>query len=363
MVFCWTLFSSAAGFLSLGSHGEGRGTTGLEGLAQTGPQQARSPARLPAAPGCLADIPFPEDDSLKGLRQCVDHDDARCARTALQQIYDPRIMNRADFLDLKARVAMLAGERTEAMASIERALEIAPTSYRVRMTEGQIYQNFDDERAAIRSFLLADRLRPRCPDTFYSLGMSLFILGAEYNDFSFYDRAARHFKTALELNAQFDRAEFMLGVVCGITLRVNEAQEHFQNALAMKPENPFYHLHYAVLLDRMGDKTAALRELRLAEEEFPGYTLTHVRLGHVYREMGRYEDARSELETAVRMKPNLPDAHYQLATVYRHLGLKAKAEEEYRKFAQIKAMPVQRGNDAAESTLSRSVLESESDRP
>ncbi len=281
----------------------------------------------------------------------------------MEQIRDPEIKNHPDCFDLEARALMLEGEKEKALAAVHRAILAAPKNYRYLMTEGQIYQNFDDQKAAVHSFLLADTLRPHCADTIYSLGVSFFILGTEYNDTSYYGRAERHFREALELDPKYDRAEFMLGALSEFSWHLDQAREHFERAIAMKPQNPFYHLHYGVLLERLGDAPAALQQLQLAEREFPAYARTHVKLGELYRELRQFEAAKRELEEAVRLNPDLPEAHYQLGSVYRHLGMKAKSEEEIRKFKQTKMLPNRDGTNPVESTLSRSQVESGADHP
>jgi Tfp pilus assembly protein PilF len=75
-------------------------------------------------------------------------------------------------------------------------------------------------------------------------------LKAKYdgNNTEYYDRGARHFKVALELDPNCHKAEFMLGVVDAMENHLNNAKEHFESALKMSPQNPYYLVHYGILL-------------------------------------------------------------------------------------------------------------------
>ena len=83
--------------------------------------------------------------------------------------------------------------------------------------------------------------------------MSFFILGNEENNVEYYDRGARHFKAALEVDPNCHRAEFMLGVIEAVEDHLEKGKEHIENALRMSPQNAYYHLHYGILLNQMGD--------------------------------------------------------------------------------------------------------------
>lgn len=65
-----------------------------------------------------------------------------------------------------------------ALAAIQRALAKEPKQFRFRMTEGRVYQSSNDQESASRSFLLADQLQPRSPDTFLCPGHEFLFLNA-----------------------------------------------------------------------------------------------------------------------------------------------------------------------------------------
>jgi tetratricopeptide (TPR) repeat protein len=116
------------------------------------------------------------------------------------------------------------------------------------MAEGLRAQKAGNQVEAVRDFLNAQRLEPAFPDPLYSLDMSFFLIGWDENDNDYYDRAARHFDSALALDPQYDRAAFMRGMMEVVHFRLKEAEPYLQKAIALNPQNPYYHLslrHFA----------------------------------------------------------------------------------------------------------------------
>ncbi len=287
---------------------------------------------------------------LQRLSECIERSDRQCAASALMAIHDESLQNNSDYLDLKAQALNLLRKRTEALTVIERAIQIQPHRADYFITEGQIYQRMDRQIAAIKSFLRAEQLHPGLSAPIYDLGMSFFLLGNDNNDNQYYDRAARHFETALELDPKNDRARFMLGVVDVVEFKLDQARKEFEQALRMSPQNPYYHLHYGILLSRLGDHAGARREMQTAEKLDPSYARTYFNLGNLDAEIGSYTEAREQLEVAVRLDPSLSSAYYSLGRVYHHLGLVAKSQEAFRKFQEMKSQERQEQRDPVETS-------------
>lgn len=205
------------------------------------------------------------------------------------------------------------------------------------MAEGHKAQRAGKQIEAIRDFLNAQRLEPASPAPVYYLGMSFFLIGWSENDTTYYDRAARHFKAAIELDPKYDRAEFMLGVMDVVHFNLQQAEPHLQRAIALNPQNPFYHLHYGILLGRMGKYDQAVQEMLKAEKLDANYAQSFFSLGQLYAQMNQYPQARPQLERAVHLDPHLAAAYYTLGGVYHHLGMKAQSQEAYQNFQRQKA--------------------------
>ncbi len=204
------------------------------------------------------------------------------------------------------------------------------------MVEGHKAQRAGKQIEAIKDFLNAQRLEPESPAPIYYLGMSFFLIGWSENDTTYYDRAARHFKAAIELDPKYDRAEFMLGVMDVVHFNLQQAEPHLQKAIALNPQNPFYHLHYGILLGRMGKYQEAAQEMLKAEKLDAKYPQSFFSLGQLYAQMNLYPQARAQLERAVHLDPHLAAAYYTLGGVYHHLGMNALSQEAYQNFQRQK---------------------------
>ena len=285
------------------------------------------------------------DAALKPLRDCLALTDVTCAATALSQISGP-IKDSADYLDLEAQTLSLQHRKDDALTAIQKALQENPKEYRYLMTQGRIYQSFNDQPSAIRSFLLADQLQPHSPDTTYCLGMSFFMMEE-------WERAATHFQHTLALDPNYHKAAFMMGVTDMANMHMPEAKPFLEEALQQQPNNPFYHLQYGVLLSLLGDPQSGLQEVLLSKNQIPSYAPVHYHLGRLYYQTGDYEQAREELEAAIRLEPDLPEAYYQLGVVYHRLGNDEKSREAYQKFQELKSARKDEFRDPIESTLPR----------
>jgi tetratricopeptide (TPR) repeat protein len=232
-----------------------------------------------------------------------------------------------------AQTLPLQRREAEALAAIDRKYNRP----RRLVLEGQIYLKFGDPIPAMRAFLEAAKLEPKSPEPLYYVGTSFFLMGERTKSPAYYERAEQNFKAALDLSSQYDRAEFMVGVIAAMQSRLSEAHEYLEKAIRMNPSNPYYHLHYGILLKHLGKDAAALKEIRVAEALNPSYALTHFELGTVYERAGNYMEARRQLEYAVSLNSHLSVAYYHLGVVYSHLGLPARSNAAYAKFRLEKA--------------------------
>jgi tetratricopeptide (TPR) repeat protein len=288
------------------------------------------------------------------LKNCLARVNKECAIGAFSKLQDPKLKNQPEYLDLSAQVMSLEGKKTEALTAIDQAIKMEPKQATYLMTQGQIYQRSHDQVRAIQSFLHAAQLQPRWVEPTYFLGMSFFMLGNEDNNTEYYDRGARHFRVALELDPNCHKAEFMLGVVDAMKNHLDKAKEHFEAALKMSPQNPYYLIHYGILLKQLGDSDGALREMEVAETLDHSNPLTYFNLGLLESQLQKYAEARKHLETAVQLDSNLAAAYYCLGGVYHHLGLADLSRGAYLKFQKAKALEQHEQTDPVEAAFSSS---------
>jgi tetratricopeptide (TPR) repeat protein len=291
------------------------------------------------------------------LQQCLERNDAACAGAALSAISDPKVLRTTDYLELKAQALALEHRKPEAMTAIYAAIEGNPSNPHYLITQGRIHASFNEPLEATTSFLKAAELEPNSPEPFYFLGTTFFLLAERYKSPDYFSRAERNFRAALEASRDYHRAEFMLGVINAVLSRVGEARTHLQRAIQMDPSNPYYHLHYGILLKHEGDNHGALGEMMTAEEENPSYALTHFELGTVYEKLGDYAQATKQLEAALKLNPGLSAAYYHLGAVYAHVGRGEESKAAYARFLVEKEHSDQPNPDPVASAISEEELE------
>jgi tetratricopeptide (TPR) repeat protein len=270
--------------------------------------------------------------ALGQARHCVERGDAACADTVLTEVPDGPLRRTPEFLELEAEVLRLKQNYKEALAATNQAIEADPRQPRDLALRGELYQKLGDQVSAIQSFVEAQKLGDSSPGTVYSIGLSFFALGYHDDLQEYYDRAAQHFRVALQVDPQFSKAEFMLGVIDAVRSALPEAKRHLEKALQLSPENPYYGLHYGVVLRRLGENAEALEQFEKASKLMASSAPAHFNLGRMYASLGRYAEARAELETALKIDPHLSAAYYTLGGVYRHLGLDEMSKKAWESF-------------------------------
>ncbi len=88
-----------------------------------------------------------------------------------------------------------------------------------------------------------------------------------------------------------------------------EAREHYDNAVAMAPENPMAHYHLGRVLRAAGDDSSAFTALTASLSlEWRLYEVVH-ELAYLTYELGQYDEARRFIEKALEREPG---SHYLL---------------------------------------------------
>jgi len=106
-----------------------------------------------------------------------------------------------------------------------------------------------------------------------------------------------------------------LGAIYGRQNRLEEAEQHFERALLLKPDYADAHANLASVYGRRGRVEEAVRELEVALACDPHNLLALKNLAFAYLQIGRREDARKLLERALEVSPEQPEVRQQM----RHL--------------------------------------------
>lgn len=125
-----------------------------------------------------------------------------------------------------------------------------------------------------------------------------------YEEESSGDRAALHYRRAIELRPDLSQSYFNLGTVLSKQRRWSEARSNFESAIDREPDYPDAHLHLGNVLFRQGHAVEAIESYREALRLDPGKLSAHKNLAHVSTEIGRWSDAVNHYKAALRIDPN-----------------------------------------------------------
>lgn len=124
---------------------------------------------------------------------------------------------------------------------------------------------------------------------------------------------------------------------------LDEAEQHFKEALLLEPMNAEYRFELANLyalrrdeFDRTGDHEGAQQKLEASAQELkqavmakPDFLPAHFNLGIVNKNLGRYEEARKEFKEVLRIDPSQTPAMLQIGATYEEQGFYDDAETIY----------------------------------
>jgi tetratricopeptide (TPR) repeat protein len=95
--------------------------------------------------------------------------------------------------------------------------------------------------------------------------------------------------------------------------RTEQAIEHLEEAIEMKPNFAYAHLTLAHALVKVGRRQEAICEFREAIRLNPGNATAHLNLGTLLDEEGKIDEAIREYQKAISIRPELAEAHNNLA--------------------------------------------------
>ena len=142
--------------------------------------------------------------------------------------------------------------------------------------------------------------------------------------------AERHYRQALALRPDLVEAHNNLGIVLGSLGRHEEAEQSYRRALALDPGIAIVHNNLGTALAALGKSEDAERSYRQALALTPAYAEAHNNLGNALAALGRLEEAEHSYRKALALKPDLAEAHYHLGIALETLGRLPEAEHSLR---------------------------------
>ena len=126
-----------------------------------------------------------------------------------------------------------------------------------------------------------------------------------------------------------------LGTVLGKQGRIEEAIEHYLQALRLKPDYAKAHSNLGAAYDNSGMYKEAIEAYKKAIRINPDYAEPHYNLGLAYVNSGKYKEAIEAYKQALRINPDYAEAHSNLGLAYFNSGKYKEAIEACKKAIRI----------------------------
>ena len=127
----------------------------------------------------------------------------------------------------------------------------------------------------------------------------------------------------------------------------HEAVGHFQGALEIEPDFAKAHYNLGVAFVQLGRVSEAIAHYNKALEINPNYAEAEYNLGIALLQIGRLNEAVSHYNKALVINPNYVEAHNNLGTALVQLGRVSEALAHFQKAMEINPLNVEAQNNMA----------------
>lgn len=223
----------------------------------------------------------------------------------------------------------------DAVSKLVEAVEINPTHLLIRYSIAQLH--YEAALAAeanspqqAQRFLQAktefERLSSLSPDlalaAAFKLGRIAQLQGNSH-------LAEQHYQAALAISPQQPALYLSLATLYDEQQRMAEAIAAYEKAIALAPDQPHAYNNLALLYERSKRHVEAEACYVKALKVAPGYHIARLNLGTLYAEMGRYQAAREVFNAVITKDPNNPWAHLYLGNLFFQAGAWEAAAQSY----------------------------------
>ena len=270
------------------------------------------------------------------------------------------------------QAAFRAGDYTDAISGLSKALAQSPNSAPIRAVLGMSYFATEKYADAARTFTPLGASGMKDAETGYAWAASLahtsdmkraaevlsafqaepraadvqLLSGELWTEIGDYSRAISTFNDLLRSDPGQRKAHFDSGLAYIHWQRWPEAAQQFQQELALYPDeaDAQYHLGFVYLQQSRPDDAEKLFEQVVAAH--PEHVNAQYELGKILLNKDQTADAISHFEAAARLSPRTDYMHYQLQAAYRKEGRTAEADRELGIYKQLKAASRERAAEA-----------------
>ena len=224
------------------------------------------------------------------------------------------------------RISVFQGKLTAARQSLRRACELFPRYGAAHYALAQVDQKLGENADAEEQIKLYEQNKNVVPPVEDPLRDALRALdrgaashlerGLALDQVGRLDDALAETERAAELDPTMLKAHINLIILYGRKGDFQKAEEHFQTAVRLNPNQfPDAYYNYGVLLVREGKLDGAEKAFRQVLEISPSYADAHNNLGNLLERQGKLQEAIAEYKEAIESKPDFRQAHFNLGRI------------------------------------------------
>lgn len=223
--------------------------------------------------------------------------------------------NNTDLLVQAANIALILDRQTMAKAYIDKANQSHPKVRLVRARIAWLNGNWNEAQSELEKVLSSQQ---------YS-AIANYDLGKYYTELENIPKARKFLTTALELVP--NQAEFwgQLGILESFANNIGDAQQAFDQALALSPTDYVSLTGVGILQLKHGQPEKALDNFLKSTLLEPNYARAHTYAAIAYYQLGKVTQAIRELNDSHRIDPKDPLPFYFLSIIWSEQFLPSRA--------------------------------------
>jgi Flp pilus assembly protein TadD len=257
------------------------------------------------------------------------------ARESVQSLL--KVKDTAELHNLLAQIEEKDGNFIAAANQFQAAAHLDPSESNLFDWGGELllHRTLDP---AVDVFRQATERYPQSPRLMVGLGMAYYARGN-------YDDAVKAFLRGADLDPNDARCyKFLSRAYDSSPSQAADVIERFRRYAELHPNNGLALYYYAMSLwkgkraqDPEFDPKQIDSLLRRAIAADPKLPESHLQLGNLNADQGKFADAIPEYQRTLELNDDLADAHYRLGQAYVRTGQKDKARAQFQLYQQLRA--------------------------
>jgi tetratricopeptide (TPR) repeat protein len=161
------------------------------------------------------------------------------------------------------------------------------------------------------------------------------------------EEASEHYQQALDKDPAFAEAHNNMGFLLTKQGRTAEAIEEYRKAIELNTNRAEFYNNLGNLLATQGRTTEAIEQLQKALEVEPDNAKVRYNLANILMAQGRWDEAIEHYQRALEQMPDSTHAHYQLGLALQSRGRFAAAIAQFQKVLELDPRHVTAQNNLA----------------